>query len=228
MYKASIVSIRTQSPTYKLIEMATQQNKTTPTKNKTVLPGQVCDIHIWAYGTLTLPITPSTQNKDAFEFYVSNETIPGNALHHMRIKDDIEISQPKGKEFPCKEFLQHTMLCIIDNTGISALLSLIPYCMQHKKEFKKIVILYNVPEQSEILAKEKLKEIEKQFRLIIQTGTPKPIKQVETEINPLITKVSLCVAPEKQESMIRAYVKPLGISYKNTFMWNNGNTKTLL
>lgn len=219
MQKTYIKEIRTQSPTYKLVSI---KPPLSAVKKKAGTPGKAVTIHLWGYGSITLP----TSNN--YELLVSNETIPGSALQQMESKEEILISPEKGKGFPLNQLFHNDIMLITDNYGLGAALSFIAYAAKYKKQFNHITILYIIPDQAEILMKEKIKEIQKEFPLFINSNTHRHIEIQQIEYNPLSSKALICASKNIKNTILDSYIKPLGISYKDTLMWNDGDTKAIL
>lgn len=222
MQTARVETIKTQSPVYKLVTVTLKAKKVRWS------PGQVVTLRIPSYGLTTLAIIANDEKLKRYELLASNTTIPEHALQQSAPGEEVAISAPKGKGIPAHHFISHDVVLITDNTGLGATLSFARYLAEREKEYGNITMFYLAPESAEILMKETLRELQKHFPVIMHAGPIMNNVTKRIEYNPLRAKTLMCVADATKNDVLDYYVKPLGISYKDVFLWHEGESALLM
>ncbi|RJQ14632.1 hypothetical protein C4553_01000 [Candidatus Parcubacteria bacterium] len=229
MKEAFIVSIETQSPSTKLLRIKT--NGPFSEKDKEGLffnPGQSIMIKAWGYGKKIFPIASSPYEGRFLEIFTKRGDRFSETINSFSNTEPLLIDDIKNKGFPIKDIENKDILIITDSFGIAAAHSFLPHLSKNKKLFGKTAIIYNIEEESEILYKNELQEIKEKFNFIINSNSSNTAFNEKIEYNPLKTKTLLCVSENKIQYVLKTYIKPLGISYRDVFIWSNGKTNKLI
>ncbi len=149
---AKILNIREQTEKEKLFEIELESGE--PLDHD---PGQFVELSIAGVGEAPISITSSpTKEGASFELCVRAVGNVTNALHNLKINDEVGIRGPFGTGFDVEEFKGRDVLFIGGGLGLAPLRSLINYVIDRRDEFGKTAILYGCREPCEILYEDEL------------------------------------------------------------------------
>ncbi len=223
--KVKIVKIETQSPDVKLFRL-----KGKFPKNKDGLafnPGQFVLAGIWGYGEAPFGPSSSPDENSYIEIIVRNTGGNVTAAFHRLEKDaEITLRGPLGNGFPLQFMEGKDLALVTGGCGIPPIASLIEYIIRHRKKFGKTYLIYGAKTPQDLLLKEKLKEWEKQIKVILTIDKPVPdwtgrvgfvsefVKEIEIDAS------NACAAmcgPGPMINALEKLLRPLGISDRRIF-----------
>ncbi|MDD5621794.1 MAG: FAD/NAD(P)-binding protein [Actinomycetota bacterium] len=149
---ARISRIEKLSPTEKLFNIAFEDEE--KQNNFKFLPGQFIELTIFGLGEAPFCLASNPNNREFFELCVRNAGNVSSALHRMEEGSKIGIRGPFGKGyFPFEKMRNHNVLLIAGGLGLVPLMSLIKYIMQHREDYREIMIVYGAVNPDSILFK---------------------------------------------------------------------------
>ncbi|MEA2015184.1 MAG: FAD/NAD(P)-binding protein [Actinomycetota bacterium] len=149
---AVINRIQKISPTEKIFDIAFDNKKKQDDFN--YKPGQFVELTVLGLGEAPFSIASSPDNKDFFQLCVRDMGNVSGALHRMQEGFKVGIRGPYGNGyFPYDKMKGHNVLLIAGGLGIAPLMSIIKYIVNHREDYKKIMIIYGAVNPESILFK---------------------------------------------------------------------------
>lgn len=106
-------------------------------------PGQFVEASVFGVGEAPFGVSTVPTTKGSFEITVRAVGSVTNALHQLRVGDNIGIKGPLGNSFLDKiDPRGQDILFIGGGIGLPPLRSLIHYVFTHRQEYKRVIILY--------------------------------------------------------------------------------------
>lgn len=224
--KVKVVKIETLSPDVKLFRL-----KGKFPKNKEGLafnPGQFILAGIWGYGEAPFGPSSSPFENSYIEIIVRNTG--GNvtsAFHKLQEGNNAILRGPLGNGFHLKFMEGKDLVLVTGGCGIPPIASLIEYVIRRRKKFGRTYLLYGARTPQDLLLKKKLKEWEKQIKVILTIDKPHPywsgrvgfvsefVKEIEIDAK------NACAAmcgPGPMMNTLEKLLQPLGISDRRIFV----------
>jgi len=122
--------------------------------------GQFLEVSVFGVGEAPISISSSPSRHASFTLTVKAVGSVTNALHAMSPGDEIGIRGPYGNGFPFEEVQGKDVLFVAGGIGLAPLRSLLVNMLDHRSDFRKIILLYGARNPSELLYKENLTEWE--------------------------------------------------------------------
>jgi len=104
-------------------------------------PGQFVQVSLFGVGEAPISICSSPTRGDSLELCVRNAGRFTEALHHLKVGDEVGIRGPFGVGFPVVPLEGNDVLLIAGGLGIAPLRSLINYIIDNRRDFGKVDIL---------------------------------------------------------------------------------------
>ncbi len=153
---AVVSRMQKTSPTEKIFDIAFENKK--KQDNFSFKPGQFVELTVFGLGEAPFSITSSPDNRDFFQLCIRDVGNVSGALHRMKEGSRVGIRGPFGKGyFPYDKMRGHNVLLIAGGLGIAPLMSLIKYIINHREDYKKMMIIYGAVNPESILFKEDIK-----------------------------------------------------------------------
>lgn len=122
------------------------------------LPGQFAEISIPGIGEAPISVSsPPTEDK-TFEMVIRNVGTVTNAVHAMEPGDKIGIRGPFGTSFPMEDLKGKNLLFITGGIGLVPARSAIKYALEHREDYKDIIILFGCKDPSQRLFTDEIEE----------------------------------------------------------------------
>jgi sulfhydrogenase subunit gamma (sulfur reductase) len=153
---AVISRIQKTSPTEKIFDIIFENKKIQD--NFYFKPGQFVELTVFGLGEAPFSITSSPDNRDFFQLCIRDVGNVSGSLHRMKAGSKVGIRGPFGKGyFPYDKMIGHNVLLIAGGLGIAPLMSLIKYIINHREDYKKMMIIYGAVNPESILFKNDIK-----------------------------------------------------------------------
>ncbi len=125
------------------------------------MPGQCAMVCVPGVGEGMFSITSSPTNKEYMEFSIKRCGLLTEYLHGLSVGDEITVRGPYGNNFPVDTELKgKNLLFIAGGIGLAPLRSVINYCIDNRKDYGTIDILYGSRSADDLV---KLKEIKEKW-----------------------------------------------------------------
>jgi len=156
---AVISRIQKTSPTEKIFDIIFENKKIQD--NFYFKPGQFVELTVFGLGEAPFSITSSPDNRDFFQLCIRDVGNVSGSLHRMKAGSKVGIRGPFGKGyFPYDKMIGHNVLLIAGGLGIAPLMSLIKYIINHREDYKKMMIIYGAVNPESILFKNDIKHFD--------------------------------------------------------------------
>ncbi|TET16979.1 MAG: heterodisulfide reductase subunit F [Candidatus Cloacimonadota bacterium] len=131
-------------------------------KNKefTFKAGQFCQLGVFGEGEATFCIASSPTRKGYIECSIKEVGKVTRAFHELQVGDTVGFRGPYGNWFPIDTMKKKNIIFVGGGIGLAPLRSLIWNCLDLRKDFKDILILYGARSISDLVYKDELKEWE--------------------------------------------------------------------
>jgi len=149
----SITHISELTPTENLYRIEIPNGKDLGQK-----PGQFVQVSICGVGEAPISICSSPTRKGYFELSVRNVGSVTGAMHKLQVNDKIGIRGPFGNSFDTEKMQGKELILIAGGIGLAPMRSLIQYCEDHIKEFKKVTILSGAKTPDDQLFKDEVEQ----------------------------------------------------------------------
>jgi len=158
-HKARIDAIQKESVdvnTYRVI-FADEQIR----KNFNYKQGQFAEVSILGVGEAPISITSSPARKGFLEFTIRKTGKVTDAIHNLKLEDNLFVRGPYGNFFPYEEIKGKNIYFIAGGIGLAPLRSLINMVIDSRNNFGHVKILYGAKTPDEICFKQELEEWKK-------------------------------------------------------------------
>lgn len=143
-----VIKITRETPDVKTFRIQTMDGK----KPFDPLPGQLAMISVIGVGEGMFSIT--AKGEDWIESSIKKVGELTDALHEIAEGQEIGIRGPYGNHFPYEELKGHDLLFIGGGIGLAPVRSLIRHCLEHRKDYGHIDILYGSRSKADLVFKE--------------------------------------------------------------------------
>ncbi len=120
--------------------------------------GQFGEYSVLGVGEATFCVASSPTKKGYIECSVKRVGKVTNAMHDMEIGDVMGFRGPYGNCFPLEEMQGKNLLFIAGGIGLAPIRSLFWNCLDTRKDFKEITMIYGSRTTSDLVYKHELKE----------------------------------------------------------------------
>ena len=151
--KVGIVrEILDETPDVKTFRISTPEGE----KPFTPVPGQLCMYSMQMVGEAMFSVT--NQGDDYIDMAIKKTGVLTEVLHAMEVGQEVGIRGPYGNGFPIEQFKGKDIVFIAGGIGLAPVRSLILYCMKHREDFGKLIIIYGSRSKDDLCFKEDLFE----------------------------------------------------------------------
>ncbi len=139
-------------------------------------PGQFFMVSKWGAGEIPISVASTEGLQKHIELVIKKVGTVTRALHTVRAGDTIWLRGPYGNGFSTAVAKKKDVVFIAGGIGIVPLRSLINLILMHKKQYKKIFLLYGAKNPSEILFEQDINAWEKKRMEVVLTVDEKDKK----------------------------------------------------
>jgi NAD(P)H-flavin reductase len=111
-------------------------------KRLSYLPGQFAEISVLGVGECPISFSSTPTRAEALEFCIRGVGTVTKAIHQLDAGDRLGIRGPYGNSFPLELLKGKHILFVAGGIGLAPLRSLINYCLDRRKDYRRIEILY--------------------------------------------------------------------------------------
>lgn len=119
-------------------------------------PGQFVMLSLPGSGEAPVSLSSSPSRPGVLELCVRRTGRVTNALYRLRTNDVVGIRGPYGNGFPIENIRGNDLLLAAGGLGMAPLRSLLWYALDHRDEFKNIIVMYGAKTPREMLFREEL------------------------------------------------------------------------
>ncbi|MCK4766691.1 MAG: FAD/NAD(P)-binding protein [Candidatus Aminicenantes bacterium] len=137
-------------------------------KNRSLghLPGQFAEISVPGIGEAPISISSPPSKSRKFEMVIRRVGSVTGALHALKVGDSAGIRGPFGAAFPMAALKGRNLLFISGGIGLVPARSAILYALEHRQDYKDIIILFGCREPAQRLFTDALAQWQKREDII--------------------------------------------------------------
>ncbi len=131
--------------------------------NFNYIPGQFAEISLIGKGESPIGIASSPTEEGSIKFTIKKMGTVTSEFHNCNIGDVVGVRGPFGNGWPIEEMKGKNIVVIGGGFAFSTLRSLVIYLLneKHRKDYKKITVIYGNRDSSEVLYRDVLEEWKK-------------------------------------------------------------------
>ena len=131
--------------------------------NFNYIPGQFAEISLIGKGESPIGIASSPTEEGSIKFTIKKMGTVTSEFHNCNIGDVVGVRGPFGNGWPIEEMKGKNIVVIGGGFAFSTLRSLVIYLLneKHRKDYKKITVIYGNRDSSEVLYRNVLEEWKK-------------------------------------------------------------------
>jgi sulfite reductase subunit B len=114
-------------------------------------PGQFFQVSIEGIGEAPISVSSSPTRGNYLEMGIRQIGKLTQALHQLKIGDEIGLRGPFGTFFPIEKMIHHDIVLVAGGCGLAPLRSLIQYIEDKRNQFGKVVTLYGTKSPQDIM-----------------------------------------------------------------------------
>lgn len=176
--RAKIKSIKELTPDSKLFRIVFAEKDSGLSAEHEFLPGQFVQVSLLGKGEVPISIASPPTDKELMELSVRRVGRLTQALHSLKVGNEIGIRGPYGNYFPLSEVQSKRFLFVGGGCGLAPLRSLMKYVLKYSKKYPPPTILYGARASEDILFKQELSSLKKSkgadVRLSVDCGPADP------------------------------------------------------
>ena len=134
-------------------------------KNFTFKPGQFVMISVLGVGESTFAISSSPTQKGYIQVSAMRYGKHTKALHQKEVGDVVGVRGPYGNNFPVEDWKGKNILFIGGGIGQAPLRSVINYCIDNRKDYAGLEIIYGARTSKDLCYKQEFAEMAKMDNL---------------------------------------------------------------
>ncbi len=155
-YIARIEHIRRETPDIKTFQAVILDEEAQ--RNFDYKPGQFQMVSVFGVGEAPFCFSSSPTRRQFIEFSVKKMGVVTTALHNLEEGALIGIRGPFGNYFPYEEMEGKNIIFIGGGIGLAPLRSLIQFCLDNRRKYGDITIIYGARSSDDLCFKEELEE----------------------------------------------------------------------
>ena len=130
-------------------------------KKNHFIPGQFLQVSVFGVGEVPISIS-SAPEEDYLQFTVKRVGRVTDELFKLQRKDSLGVRGPFGNGFNIKELEKKNLIFVAGGLGIGSLRSLFRYCLNQRKKFSNVSLLYGARTPQDIIYEQELKSLSKE------------------------------------------------------------------
>ena len=177
-------------------------NRKEEAKNFNYIPGQFAEISLIGKGECPIGIASSPTEENSIKFTIKKMGTVTTGFHDCEEGDVIGVRGPFGNGWPIEEMKGKNIVVIGGGFAFSTLRSLITYIIdkKHRKDYKKVIIIYGNRDSGEVLYKEDLESWKKRDDIEVILTIDRP-EEGWTEKVGFVAPVVKEIAPSPQNAI---------------------------
>ena len=177
-------------------------NKEKDAVNFNYIPGQFAEISLIGKGECPIGIASSPTEENSIKFTIKKMGTVTTGFHDCEEGDVIGVRGPFGNGWPIEEMKGKNIVVIGGGFAFSTLRSLITYIIdkKHRKDYKKVIIIYGNRDSGEVLYKEDLESWKKRDDIEVILTIDRP-EEGWTEKVGFVAPVVKEIAPSPQNAI---------------------------
>jgi NAD(P)H-flavin reductase len=124
-------------------------------------PGQFVQVSLFGAGEAPISITSSHQAGDSLELAIRRTGKLSDALHTLKVNDELFIRGPYGRSFDCHCARGRDVLFLAGGIGLVPLRSLVRTMITHRHDYGRIWLLFGAREPADLVYLDETREWEK-------------------------------------------------------------------
>ncbi|MGE5343635.1 MAG: FAD/NAD(P)-binding protein [Candidatus Omnitrophota bacterium] len=161
------------------------------------LPGQFAEVSIPGIGEAPISVSSPPTDDNKFQMVIRNVGTVTNAIHALEPGDSVGIRGPYGTSFPMNNLKGKSLLFVTGGIGLVPARSAILYALEHRADYKDVIILFGCKDPSQRLFTDEIEEWKKRPDVILHecvdkadgcdwTGNVGVITTLLPKVNPMI------------------------------------------
>lgn len=130
------------------------------------LPGQFAEISIPAIGEAPISVSSGPTEDKTFQMVIRNVGNVTNSIHGLEVGDSVGVRGPFGTSFPMNNLKGKSLLFVCGGIGLVPARSAILYALQHREDYKDVMILFGCKDPSQRLFTDEIEEWKKRDDVI--------------------------------------------------------------
>lgn len=189
--------------------------------------GQFFELTVFGVGEIAISIPFSGSQKEYFDFCIKNVGKVTNALHNMKIGDQIGLRGPFGKGFPVNKMEGRDIVIIGSGVGVAPIRTAVLQIAENRDKYGKVVVIGSAISHEDLIYKSDFVSWEK-MDIKVLYALNKPTDKVQAHvgyINDLLpglvnnwkeTSVIICASPKRIKEVAKDLIG-LGMNGKNIY-----------
>lgn len=209
---AKIEKITEETPDIKTLKIVFQEEKLR--QDFSYRPGQFVEFSVYGIGEAPFCLASSPTLKKYIECSIKKLGKVTQAVHELEEGDIIGIRGPYGNGFPVEEMYGKNLIFVGGGIGLAPLRSLIWYCLDNRKNFCDMVIIYGARSVTDLVYKEELKKWEQMsgVKTVLTVDPGGEAKDWKGKIG-LVPKILEEIAPSPKNSIVITCGPPIMIKF---------------
>jgi NAD(P)H-flavin reductase len=177
-------------------------------------PGQFVEFSVYGIGEAPFCLASSPTRKEYIECSIKKLGKVTQAIHELEEGNVVGIRGPYGNGFPVVEMQGKNLIFVGGGIGIAPLRSLIWYCLDNRKDFRDIIIIYGARSVADLVYKEELRKWEQKHRVktILTVDPGGETKDWKRKIG-FVPKILEEVNPSPENSFVITCGPPIMIKF---------------
>jgi sulfhydrogenase subunit gamma (sulfur reductase) len=177
-------------------------NKEKDAGNFNYIPGQFAEISLIGKGECPIGIASSPTEENSIKFTIKKMGTVTTGFHDCEEGDVIGVRGPFGNGWPIEEMKEKNIVVIGGGFAFSTLRSLVTYIIdkKHRKDYKKVFVIYGNRDSGEVLYKEDLENWKKRDDIEVILTIDRP-EEGWTEKVGFVAPVVKEIAPSPQNAI---------------------------
>ncbi|MFQ5866917.1 MAG: FAD/NAD(P)-binding protein [bacterium] len=177
-------------------------------------PGQFIELSVYGIGEAPFCLSSSPTRQGYIECSIKRLGKVTQAVHELEEGDIVGIRGPYGNGFPVEDMWGKNLIFVAGGIGVAPLRSLIWYCLDNRKDFRDITIIYGARTVGDLVYKEELKKWEQMPRVkTVLTVDPGGETSDWKEKIGLVPKILEEVNPSPKDSIVVTCGPPIMIKF---------------
>ena len=191
------------------------------------VPGQFVLVGIFGYGEAPFGAASSPYQDSYIDVVIRRVGTLTEAIHRAKKGDELFMRGPYGNGFPLDFISGKDMVLVTGGCGIPPIAALTEYLVANREKFGRVYLIYGARAPADLLMKDKLKEWEKEIKVLLTVDKPDKNWQGhvgmvselidDIKINPKNAVASMC-GPGPMVDALERILRPLGIADRRIFV----------
>jgi sulfhydrogenase subunit gamma (sulfur reductase) len=122
-------------------------------------PGQFAELTIMGTGEAPISLSSTPTRKGIIEMCVRRVGRVTNALYNLPENSLVGIRGPYGNGYPVEDMKGNNVLIVAGGLGMAPLRSLLNYVLDHRNQFKRVILMYGTKSADDVLFRDELESL---------------------------------------------------------------------